>query len=75
MSDSTDCICRCCNPTDCTGKRWGDLIYPDYNVVRSRLIGSCPYMNRLVKRMDQLVKDEDNAAANQLIQTLMSIEA
>lgn len=74
MSNLSNCVCRCCNQSDYTGKRWGDLIYPDYDVARSLLIGQCPYMNRLVKRMDQVVKDEDNIAANQLIRTLMNIE-
>lgn len=74
MSNLNGCVCRCCKQADYTGKRWGDIIYPDYDVVRSLLNNQCPYMNRLVKRMDQIVKDEDNVAANQLIRTLMNIE-
>lgn len=74
MLNSTKCVCRCCEQADYTGKRWGDLIYPDYDAVRLRLSGQCPYMNRLIKRMDQLIKDEDNGAANQVVRTLMAIE-
>lgn len=74
MPKSTECVCQHCIQSDYTGKRWGDLIYPDYDVARSLLIGQCPYINRLMKQMDQIITDEDNILANRLIRTLKGIE-